>query len=261
MTTRTIIVSAVLLALAIAGGIHFYPQWDLKRFNESLPFPPKAQETPVTDAPLPVLTSDAPISTRREPVTSTKEVQALPQEAIQVEREEQQAILHREQAALQERIHQLAERLGLPANQPVTIEALEIEVQKRETTVANVLTMRNVQRDEAWEFAAWFRDNAAKMNQLHAEVEFILVELPHPADSPNAMKAFIAAVPDVEERRYYINRLLELQQIFREYRTRFTNLSTPVRDVVRQALAKQQPGALNLSALEAAIREYFPENN
>ena len=260
MTTRTFIVSAVILALAIAGGIHFYAQRNLKRSNESLPFPPQAQETPVTDAPLPVVTSDAPILTRREPVTSTKEVQALPQEAPQVDREEQQAILHREQAALQERIHQLAERLGLPANQPVTIEALEVEVQKRETTVANVLTMRNVQRNEAWDFAAWFRDNAAKMNQLHAEVEFILVELPHP-DSPNAMKAFIAAVPDIEERRYYINRLLELQQALREYRTHFATLSTPVRDVVRQALAKQQPGALNPSALEAAIREYFPENN
>ena len=260
MTTRTLIVSVVLLVLAIASGIHFYAQWKWKRFNESLPFSPKAQETPVTDAPLSVMKSDAPISTRREPVTSTKEVQALPQEAIQVNRDEQQAILHREQAALQERIYQLAERLGLPANQPVTIEALEIEVQKRETTVANVLTVRNVQRNEAWEFAAWFRNNATKMNQLHAEVEFILVGLPHP-DSPNAMKAFIEAVPDVEERRSYINRLLELQQIFREYRTRFTNLSTPVRDVVRQALAKQQPGALNPSALEAAIREHFPENN
>lgn len=260
MTTQTVIVSAVILALAIAGGIHFYAQRNLKRSNESLPFPPQAQETPVTDTSLPVVTSDAPISTRREPVTSTKEVQALPQEAIQVDREEQQAILHREQAALQERIHQLAERLELPANQPVTIEALEIEVQKRETTVANVLTMRNVQRNEAWEFAAWFRDNAAKMNQLHAEVEFILVELPHP-DSPNAMKAFIEAVPDVEERRYYINRLLELRQAYREYMTRFTNLSTPVRDVVRQALAKQQPGALHPSALEAAIRESFPDNN
>ena len=50
MTTRNAIVCAVILALAIVGGISFYAQWELKRFNASLPTPPVAvQEKENTD--------------------------------------------------------------------------------------------------------------------------------------------------------------------------------------------------------------------
>lgn len=42
MKTRNVIVSAVILALAIIGSISFYAQWELKRFNASLPTPPVA---------------------------------------------------------------------------------------------------------------------------------------------------------------------------------------------------------------------------
>lgn len=42
MTPRNAIISAVLLALAIVGGISFYAQWELKRFTASLPMPPVA---------------------------------------------------------------------------------------------------------------------------------------------------------------------------------------------------------------------------
>ncbi len=40
MTPRNAIIGAVLLALAIVGGISFYAQWELKRFTASLPMPP-----------------------------------------------------------------------------------------------------------------------------------------------------------------------------------------------------------------------------
>ena len=56
MTPRNAIIGAVLLALAIVGGISFYTQWELKRFTASLPMPPVAvpeQENTGTQRQLP----------------------------------------------------------------------------------------------------------------------------------------------------------------------------------------------------------------
>lgn len=68
MTTRNAIIGAILLTLALVGGISFYAHWELKRFTASLPMPPAAvptQEHTGTEKQLPK-TGDVSVDSHSE---------------------------------------------------------------------------------------------------------------------------------------------------------------------------------------------------
>ena len=191
---RKIIIAAIGFVIAVALGLHFYAEWQMAKFDASLPTPPAAEEQQVIDE-----TAD---DTARDTVEDTA--------GGHWHGDEWHAEPHRD-AVLDEGMHfaDLQNPVGAPATGtelPMTFD----EILATPKYVERLRVIRSIARRDP-EYGEW----AEKRCMLEAEGELLEQEEPYP--TPKGGESTEELRKLVEERLRRINKMTpEERQAFAE---------------------------------------------